>query len=224
MVEGLGAEIVADLPAGDYVIAIDGVGARNPLTDGYSDYASLGDYTVTTSVGAIPTCLDQDGYEPNDTDEDANDLIGGRIPESQLCVDEADSADAYKLWAIDGGRVSVDLAFDSSGGDLALEIRDPWTGRAPSECTIQSGTGLAGDQRHRERLQDQLAAHVGVRGQPTHRPRAQVDDHRQVQPALRGGHVSDLGRPRGGRMLDGEVVGHKVRDVRAHAGLPQVRL
>lgn len=54
---GLSATISATLAAGTYTLSIDGVGAHDPLTSGYSDYASLGSYVValTGSTIAAPT-------------------------------------------------------------------------------------------------------------------------------------------------------------------------
>ena len=51
---GLDATYSADLPAGTYQLTVDGVGARDPRTTGYSDYGSLGGYRLTV---ASP-CLD----------------------------------------------------------------------------------------------------------------------------------------------------------------------
>ena len=53
---GLGATVTQTLPAGTYYVAVDGVGQGNPLTTGYSDYGSLGQYTLTvaTSPAAPP--------------------------------------------------------------------------------------------------------------------------------------------------------------------------
>lgn len=50
LASGLGATIeVPALPAGSYVVSIDGVGAGDPLSTGYSDYGSVGAYTLTAS-------------------------------------------------------------------------------------------------------------------------------------------------------------------------------
>ncbi len=38
------------LPAGEYFILVDGIGKGDPLGTGYSDYASLGQYTISGSV------------------------------------------------------------------------------------------------------------------------------------------------------------------------------
>ena len=50
---GLDASITTTLPSGTYTVRIDGVGAGIPLDTGYSDYASIGAYTVsfTTTAG-----------------------------------------------------------------------------------------------------------------------------------------------------------------------------
>ncbi len=42
-----------NLGAGKYYISINGVGAGNPATDGYSDYASIGSYTITGKIPAV---------------------------------------------------------------------------------------------------------------------------------------------------------------------------
>jgi PKD repeat protein len=46
----LGASISATVGAGNYYLAISGVGSGDPLTTGYSDYASLGQYVITGTV------------------------------------------------------------------------------------------------------------------------------------------------------------------------------
>ena len=46
-IETLDASFVyVDLPAGDYYLSIDGTGKGNPATNGYSDYASLGYFSI----------------------------------------------------------------------------------------------------------------------------------------------------------------------------------
>jgi PKD repeat protein len=46
----LGASISATVSAGNYYLAISGVGSGDPLTTGYSDYASLGQYILSGTV------------------------------------------------------------------------------------------------------------------------------------------------------------------------------
>lgn len=47
---GLPASINASLAAGTYYVAVTGTGAGNPATDGYSNYGSIGAYTITGNV------------------------------------------------------------------------------------------------------------------------------------------------------------------------------
>lgn len=59
---GLGATITTTLPtAGVYTVLVDGVGKGDPLTDGYSDYGSVGNYQLTgdvvSSVGTAPLAV-----------------------------------------------------------------------------------------------------------------------------------------------------------------------
>jgi hypothetical protein len=49
---GMNASITTTLPSGTYTVRIDGVGAGSPLDTGYSDYASLGAYTVSLTTTA----------------------------------------------------------------------------------------------------------------------------------------------------------------------------
>lgn len=46
---GLSASITRSLPPGTYYAVVDGTGALDPATTGYSDYGSLGAYTITQS-------------------------------------------------------------------------------------------------------------------------------------------------------------------------------
>jgi hypothetical protein len=46
----LGATVTATLAAGDYTFRVSGVGRGDPLTTGYTDYASIGAYLITGSV------------------------------------------------------------------------------------------------------------------------------------------------------------------------------
>ncbi len=52
---GLSASLTATVTAGTYYLAIDGVGTGDPVTDGYSDYDSLGQYQITGTVPARVT-------------------------------------------------------------------------------------------------------------------------------------------------------------------------
>lgn len=47
---GLGAAISADVAGGTYTVVVDGVGFGDPLVDGYTDYGSVGRYTLSLSL------------------------------------------------------------------------------------------------------------------------------------------------------------------------------
>ena len=49
---GLNTRLEATLDAGVYYLAVDGTGAGNPATNGYSDYASLGTFSITGTIPA----------------------------------------------------------------------------------------------------------------------------------------------------------------------------
>ena len=50
-VDGLSASInETALPAGEYFVSVDGIGKGDPLGTGYTDYASLGQYSISGSV------------------------------------------------------------------------------------------------------------------------------------------------------------------------------
>ncbi|GCE60031.1 FG-GAP-like repeat-containing protein [Microcystis aeruginosa] len=48
----LSANITANVAAGTYYLKIDGIGKGNPLTTGYTDYGSLGQYSISGSVSS----------------------------------------------------------------------------------------------------------------------------------------------------------------------------
>jgi len=49
----LSATITTNLPAGTYAFRVTGTGKNNPLTDGFTSYASLGYYSVTGSIAGV---------------------------------------------------------------------------------------------------------------------------------------------------------------------------
>ncbi|MEI6686300.1 MAG: M66 family metalloprotease, partial [Planctomycetota bacterium] len=54
-INALNASFSTTLTAGTYYISIDGVGMGNPLTTGYTDYGSLGFYSITGTVPSATT-------------------------------------------------------------------------------------------------------------------------------------------------------------------------
>jgi len=49
----LSARLVKTLAAGRYYVSVDGIGKGNPLVDGYTDYASLGAYSITGVINGL---------------------------------------------------------------------------------------------------------------------------------------------------------------------------
>lgn len=49
----LGATLTATVPQGTYYVAIDGIGSGSPTSTGFSDYGSLGQYTLTGTAVAV---------------------------------------------------------------------------------------------------------------------------------------------------------------------------
>jgi len=50
--DGMGATLRTSTTAGTLYVSVDGVGSGDPLTTGYSDYASLGHYRLSVSAGS----------------------------------------------------------------------------------------------------------------------------------------------------------------------------
>lgn len=55
--DGLNATVTASLGAGTYYISVDGTGFGNPANTGYSDYASLGSYTISGTIPNVSISL-----------------------------------------------------------------------------------------------------------------------------------------------------------------------
>jgi hypothetical protein len=65
----LNAAITVGVPAGTYTFQVTGAGRNNPLSDGFSDYASLGYYSITGTVAGVrlPSRFVIDESRPNGT-------------------------------------------------------------------------------------------------------------------------------------------------------------
>lgn len=142
---GLGASVSASAPAGTYFLEIDGVGFANPLDTGYSDYASLGAYSITGSKcgGTSPptgkTCrglavtVDLGaGQKPTGGDDvilgtSSADVIDGLAGNDTICGEAG--ADTIRGGtgndAIDGGSSSDVL--DGGAGDDVIAAGDGTT-------------------------------------------------------------------------------------------------
>lgn len=129
------------VPGGSYYFSIDGIGSGNPLTDGYSDYASLGAYTITgtipsdsgwiaTAEGANYAWTNAANWASNSvpnaigvTARVANNILGdqiirmnGPVTVGRLFLGDANSTHAFELAGGTGGS----LRFHSLAGNASV--------------------------------------------------------------------------------------------------------
>ncbi|MCO8129265.1 IPT/TIG domain-containing protein, partial [Acidimicrobiia bacterium EGI L10123] len=112
---GLDATITAALPTGGfYYVHIDGVGHGDPLTNGYSDYASLGAYDLDVAVEP-DVCFDGGDPVEDDVRASAQLLVGGQTKAGLHC-DE----DWYLVPGVNQGVFGATLVADDGNLDLQL--------------------------------------------------------------------------------------------------------
>lgn len=99
----LSASIVTNLPAGTYTFRVTGVGRNDPLTTGFSAYASLGFYSITGSVAGA-TLSTRFNLGENAT----NGTVLGTVTATNLGVDALN-------YAIISGNISNTFALDNNG-------------------------------------------------------------------------------------------------------------
>lgn len=99
---GLAASIVAVVPAGMYTLTVDGTGKGDPATTGYSDYGSVGRYTL---AGVVPAGggTPPPPPPPEDTAPDA--------PTSVTAT--AGSTGVVLTWAASDGATGYDVVRES---------------------------------------------------------------------------------------------------------------
>ncbi len=120
------------LPAGEYFVMIDGVGKGDPQVTGYSDYASLGKYTISGSVpatGIINNIVtgDIDGSGEDDIIVDFGSLgTWVRMNDSTWAQLHTLSPETMASGDIDGGG-SADVILDFGGlGTWVLMNNSTW--------------------------------------------------------------------------------------------------
>jgi len=98
----LSASIVTNLPAGTYTFRVTGAGRNSPLTNGFSDYASLGYYSIAGAVsgGRQPTRLEV-------MEHSASGSVVGVVP--------AGDTNSPLVYTIVSGNSNNAFAVDNSG-------------------------------------------------------------------------------------------------------------
>ncbi|MET3962779.1 hypothetical protein ABIE44_002713 [Marmoricola sp. OAE513] len=121
---GMDADTISPTgPAGTYLVKVDGVGNGKPLTDGYSDYGSVGAYTLTVSG-----CAAANGTPPNApaTINLTSTRGAGTLTWSAPASGPAPTG--YRITGLDSGPIEVPASTTSravavqGGHDVALAV------------------------------------------------------------------------------------------------------
>lgn len=145
-VDDLIASISRSVTAGTYFLKIDGVGKGNPLVDGYTDYSSLGQYTITGSYTTPPKTVPSNViaiYTAGDkTLRLTGDALGNsltvKLQGTQLQVQGANGTtinSRVSLTATHTGKLTI--VADLAGGDDAISV----IGVDASNLNVKLGTG-----------------------------------------------------------------------------------
>ena len=121
------ATVTAVVPAGQYYLSIEGVGSGDPVSTGYSDYASLGQYTIT-------------GFVPSDSG-----WISTAPGVSYLWSDTSNWASNTLPWGVNAiARVNNNIAGDQAINlDTAVTLGQLYLGDADAlnSFTLLNGGG-----------------------------------------------------------------------------------
>lgn len=130
---------VNGLPAGRYILAIDGVGAGNPLNTGYSDYGSIGQYFINGTVPeGSPKVLTALGiFGPDSIDEDSSGSFS-----ATATWDDGSHSSVAASWSEDSAYSSI-----SSAGLLTAT-----TVTADTQVTIQASYSVGGVTKNANKL------------------------------------------------------------------------
>ena len=123
----LNATLNVTLSAGSYFLRIDGVGYGNPSNNGYSDYASIGRYTISGTYTAPSvltglTGLAAQGYVGTGNEVQFGAFTISGAPRKVLIRGLGPALDEYVPGAIRNPRISLSL----NGADTPLEVNDDW--------------------------------------------------------------------------------------------------
>lgn len=106
---GLNATLAANLAPGEYSIRVDGTGRESPLVDGYSDFGSLGEYTIS---GTITGAVNPDRFTIAE-----NSLPGTAVGTPTLRNDHAGAPLTYSITAGNNGSA---FAIDPNTGAITV--------------------------------------------------------------------------------------------------------
>ena len=143
--DNLGAQVtLAGVPAGTYYVTLDGVGARNSATDGYSDYGSMGHYDLDVSTVA----------------SDAPVITSATPGEVTVGVDyrhvfSASAAGGPLTWVLTGALPNG-IVFDAATG--VLSGRSTVKGAFPVEITVSDAHDRGSSRSYVLRSASKLAA------------------------------------------------------------------
>lgn len=127
---GLNATMSADLPSGTYRLAVDGEGARDPLTTGYSDYGSLGMYSVAVSAGGVVT-----PNTPPTVTASANPSSGTAPLTTTLSASGSDA---------DGDALSYTWTFSEGGSATGQTVSRTYQAAGTYTATVTANDGNGG--------------------------------------------------------------------------------
>lgn len=129
----LNASISSTLAAGTYYVSVTGTGSGNPATTGYSNYASLGVYTITGTIagGSTPTGIAIFYKDCNYTGTYAIGLNEGNYTTAQLTAKGILNKDISSIKITSGYEVVL-YKNDNFGGSAAGYTADV-------SCLVSSG-------------------------------------------------------------------------------------
>ena len=123
----LNASLNATLSPGSYFLRIDGVGYGNPATTGYSDYASIGRYTISGTYSAPSvltglTGLAAQGYVGTDNALQFGAFTISGAPRKVLIRGLGPALDGYVPNAIRNPKIALSI----NGAPTPMEVNDDW--------------------------------------------------------------------------------------------------
>jgi hypothetical protein len=201
---GMSARISQSVPAGSYYLQVEGVGAGNPATTGYSDYGSLGAYTLK-----VAGCLTESAAPPPSQPTDL--------------VPSAGVQQASVSWKAPTNAVAAEVSQYRVRVFQASAVEPLHTALVGAGTTAHAFTGLAPGTAHSfdvraigvagEGALSARSAQVTPTAPPLVRPgKVQIG---QAQPGAIGGSITATAR--WSRWTGSAVTGYKVTALRLDA-------